>query len=76
MNEIIQRTLDLPGQIAARFLGTRVSETLNKFNSGKGIRSYFQMIYSWLALGMTILMIWELISGINDHFSLLTRWGL
>lgn len=76
MNEIIQRTLDLPGQIAARFLGTRVSETLNKFNSGKGIRSYFQMIYSWLALGMTILMIWELISGINDHFSSADSMGI
>tara|TARA_B100000768_G_scaffold181512_1_gene204827 strand:+ start:1959 stop:2738 length:780 start_codon:yes stop_codon:yes gene_type:complete len=76
MNEIIQRVLDLPGQITARVLGTRVSDTLNKFDSGKGIRSYFQTIYSWLSLGMTILMIWELVDGINDHFSSADTMGI
>ena len=76
MNEIIQRVLDLPGKITARVLGTRVSDTLNKFDSGKGIRSYFQTIYSWLSLGMTILMIWELVDGINDHFSSADTMGI
>jgi hypothetical protein len=51
INEIIQRALDLLGQIAARVLGTRVSATINKFNSGKRIRSYFQTIYSWFTAG-------------------------
>ena len=51
INEIIQRALDLLGQIAARVLGTRVSDTINKINWGKRIRSYFQTIYSWFTAG-------------------------
>ena len=42
INEIIQRALDLLGQIAARVLGTRVSDTINKFNSEKGLEVIFR----------------------------------
>ena len=68
MNEIIQKVLDLPGQIAGRVLGSRVSDTLDGFDSSNGVRSYFQTIYSWLALGMCILMVWGLINGAGDYF--------
>ncbi len=62
------KVLDLPGQIAGRVLGSRVSDTLDNFDSSNGIRSYFQTIYSWLALGMCILMVWGLIDGAGDYF--------
>jgi hypothetical protein len=76
MNEIIQKVLDLPGQISGRVLGNRVSDTLDNFDSSNGIRSYFQTIYSWLALGMCILMLWGLIGGLGEYFGEADSMGM
>ncbi len=76
MNEIIQKVLDLPGQISGRVLGNRVSDTLDNFDSSNGIRSHFQTIYSWMALGMCILMLWGLIDGLGGYFGEADTMGM
>jgi hypothetical protein len=69
MNEIIQKVLDLPGQVAGRVLGSRVGDTLDGFDSNDGVRSYFQTIYSILAVAMAAYMLVDIIDGAGDFFS-------
>ncbi len=69
MNEIIQKVLDLPGQVAGRVLGSRVGDTLDGFDSNDGVRSYFQTIYSILAVAMAAYMLVDIFDGAQDFFS-------
>lgn len=69
MNEIIQKVLDLPGQVAGRVLGSRVGDTLDSFDSSDGIRRYFQTIYALLAVTMAAYMLVDIANGAGDFFS-------
>jgi hypothetical protein len=76
MNEIIQKVLDLPGQVAGRVLGSRVGDTLDGFDSNDGVRSYFQTIYSVLAVAMAAYMLVDIFDGAQDFFSNANGMGI
>lgn len=76
MNEMIQKVLGLPSMVSDLVLKNRVNDTLDNFDSGAGIRTHMQTIYTWIAFGMMLFMLWNLGAGASDYFSTATGMGL